>query len=137
MSKIHISPDAVLPEQMPESKDTASNNPIHKLMLCMLEEALTTFQKGIRSPVPEQQRRSLEVETWIYSTDESWPFSFENICATLKMNPDYIRTGIGRLRAEVCAGKRDGNKRLARLHNERRTNHSIGKTGRKRRTTRA
>lgn len=60
------------------------------LMLAVLENAIRAFQKHIK--------RSKGVVTgknspwpWIVSTDSDWPFSFENICEQLAINPDYIR----------------------------------------------
>ena len=28
---------------------------------------------------------------WVASTDRAWPFSFENICVALDMDPDAVR----------------------------------------------
>jgi hypothetical protein len=36
----------------------------------------------------------LDAEEWIYSDDRSWPFSFENVCDLLQINPAYLRHGL-------------------------------------------
>jgi hypothetical protein len=35
-----------------------------------------------------------EAEEWFELTDDGWFFSFENICAVLGFDPDYIRRGL-------------------------------------------
>ena len=84
-----------------DPKNESAQAPACRLMLAVLEEALTTFQKGLNSPVPEQRRRFQEVDCWIASSDTDWPFSFENICATLSISPDYIRAGLRGLKREA------------------------------------
>jgi hypothetical protein len=71
-----------------------SREPENRLMLAVLEEALVTFQRGLDSPVAERRKRYCEVDKWVSSTDTDWPFSFENICSTLRIDPDYIRSGL-------------------------------------------
>jgi hypothetical protein len=70
-------------------------------MLAVLEEALVTYQRGINSPVPEQRRRFCEVDSWTSSEDTDWPFSFENICHALRLDPDYIRFGLRTMKREA------------------------------------
>jgi len=74
--------------------DTTSWPPEFKLMLAVMEDALVTFQCGLRSVNPLRRRRGCEVEQWIASRESDPPFSFENICATLCLDPDYIREGL-------------------------------------------
>ena len=42
-------------------------------------------------PVPQL---ILQTETWIFSGDSSWPYSFEKICEVLNINPKYLRLGL-------------------------------------------
>ena len=77
-----------------------SREPENRLMLAVLEEALVTFQRGINSPVPERRKRFCEVDKWVLEKDSDWPFSFENICHTLRIDPDYIRAGLRTLKCQ-------------------------------------
>lgn len=77
-----------------------SREPENRLMLAVLEEALVTFQRGLNSPVPERRKRFCEVDRWVTERDSDWPFSFENICQTLRIDPDYIRAGLRNLKCE-------------------------------------
>ncbi|MBI5506392.1 MAG: hypothetical protein HY899_16485 [Deltaproteobacteria bacterium] len=80
-----------------------SKEPENRLMLAVLEEALVTFQRGLTSPVPQRRKRFFEVDRWVTSPDTDWPFSFENICTTLRIDPDYIRAGLVRLKRQAFA----------------------------------
>ncbi|MCE2485551.1 MAG: hypothetical protein J4F42_08570 [Desulfurellaceae bacterium] len=42
------------------------------------------------------QRLAQEAEEWFTADDADWPFSFVNICAVLRLEPDYIRRGLKR-----------------------------------------
>ena len=77
-----------------------SREPENRLMLAVLEEALVTFQRGLNSPVPERRKRFCEVDKWVSEKDSDWPFSFENICQTLRIDPDYIRAGLRNLKCD-------------------------------------
>jgi hypothetical protein len=48
---------------------------------------------------------------WISSRDTAWPFSFENICESLRLNPDYLRLGLVQWRNKRVHRK-PGSKRL-------------------------
>jgi hypothetical protein len=93
---------AVLDIDLDRPEITAS--PRNRLMLAVLEEALVTFQRGLTSARAEQRRLFHEVERWVASDDTDWPFSFENICGSLRIDPDYIRKGLRRLKREALKG---------------------------------
>lgn len=80
-------------------------NPRNRLMLAVLEEALVTFQRGLDSPKAEQRRHFHEVDRWVASNDTEWPFSFENICSCLRLDPDYVRAGLRKLKCDALGGK--------------------------------
>lgn len=94
-----------------------TKEPENRLMLAVLEEALVTFQRGVNSPVPERRKRFCEVDRWVTSTDTDWPFSFENICSTLRIDPDYIRSGLRSLKCEALTRRTQARGR--RLRRER------------------
>ncbi len=80
-----------------------TRDPSNRLMLAILEDALVTFQRGLNSPVPWQRRRFHEVDRWVASDDTDWPFSFENICTALMLDPGYIRSGLRKLKKRAFA----------------------------------
>jgi hypothetical protein len=74
-------------------------------MLAVLEEALVTFQRGLRSRGLQQRQDSCEVERWVASTDGESPFSFDNICTSLRIDPGYLREGLKRLKVAARQGQ--------------------------------
>lgn len=83
--------------------DELAREPENRLMLAVLEEALVTFQRGLNSPVAERRQRFFEVDRWVAERDSDWPFSFENICSTLRIDPDYIRAGLRHMKCQQLA----------------------------------
>jgi hypothetical protein len=90
-------------------------SPRNRLMLAVLEEALVTFQRGLNSPKAEERRQFHEVDRWVASGDTDWPFSFENVCGCLKIDPDYVRKGLQCLKHDgLSTGKNEKSSRLRR-----------------------
>lgn len=73
-------------------------NPIRggeeRLMLAVLQDAVECFQENVLSQQPWEKELFQEAEDWIVTKDADWPFSFDNICESLQLNPDYIRQGL-------------------------------------------
>src|SRR2546421_4144231 len=85
-----ITPDVLLPDQLPKRRPTCGDA---RLMLAVLEEAVSTFRRNIAGETRREQRLLLETEEWFRSNDNAWPFAFESICNTLGFDPDYLRSG--------------------------------------------
>jgi hypothetical protein len=66
------------------------------LMFAVLEDAVDTFMKYVDSTKRRGQRLFREAEEWINQRDPNWPFSFDNICQFLDIDPDYMRAGLRR-----------------------------------------
>jgi hypothetical protein len=64
------------------------------LMLAVLENAIEYFQKYAVAQSEREKRLFKEAEEWILEKNSDWFFSFENICETLELYPDYIRQGL-------------------------------------------
>ena len=88
-------PDAMLPAQFYASFRGGSGVRGEKsLMLAVLEDALDCFQKYAAARDGHGQALFEEANTWIASNDRGWFFSYENICETLEINPEYLRRGL-------------------------------------------
>lgn len=81
-----------------EASEEACREPELRLMLAVLEEALMSFRRGVLSTDPMQRKDFFEVDAWVRCRDTDWPFSFENICSTLEIDPDYLRARLARLK---------------------------------------
>src|SRR6476620_10176608 len=65
-----------------------------KLMLAVLASAIQHFQKYVLSKNERGRILFQEAEEWFLERDSDQRFSFEYICETLRLVPDYIRPGI-------------------------------------------
>jgi hypothetical protein len=65
-----------------------------KLMFAVLADAIEDFQKYVFSKDQRGQKLFQEAEEWFLEKDDDQLFSFEYICATLQLHPDYIRRGL-------------------------------------------
>ena len=72
-------------------------DPERRLMVAILEDAVSCLSKDPRR-CPRQQRKSFdEAHSWINANDtEGWVFSFTNVCETLGIEPSYLRGGLNR-----------------------------------------
>ena len=77
---------------------TPSLRPEQQLMRAVLAEALADLNvaRGVVRLHLNIKRRE-RVLAWFVSHDRSWPFSFENICDAIDLDPDGMRTALGRL----------------------------------------
>ena len=65
-----------------------------RLMLAVLENAVEYFQKYVLARNPRGKQLFQEAEEWFLEKDSDGLFSFEYICETLQLHPDYIRQGL-------------------------------------------
>lgn len=69
-------------------------NPEQLLMLAVLEDAIICFQDHVAATCKRKRLLHLEAEQWILNEDQSYLFSFENICDSLGLEPAYLRQGL-------------------------------------------
>lgn len=65
-----------------------------RLVLSVLEDAVECFMKYIDSSTKKGQRLFRDAEVWITLEDKKWVFSFDNVCETLNIDPNYLRRGL-------------------------------------------
>lgn len=64
------------------------------LMFAILEEAISCFQKQLFARTRKGKNLFREAEAWILEQNSDGIFSFENICDTLGLSPNYLRAGL-------------------------------------------
>jgi hypothetical protein len=69
-------------------------NAEERLMLAVLENAIEHFQEYAFADDPKGKALFNEAEQWMLEKDSDWFYSFENICETLRLSPDYLRHGL-------------------------------------------
>lgn len=100
-------PDLITPDQHRDRVQMErTDQPEIRLMLAVMEDAVATYQRYATEPGRRNRRLFEEAESWINSTDTSWPYSFENICAALRFEPETLRKGLHSWRTEREQGDR-------------------------------
>ena len=93
-------PEQILPVQFAELvQRSAERTPELRLMAAVLEDAIRTFCGCSGSPGVRRQRLFRETADWFESCDVNWPFSFENICDALALEPGWVRRLLRRWQA--------------------------------------
>jgi hypothetical protein len=89
-----LQPEVLLPEQYFSGRATVELSPERRLMLAVLEDAIATWVRYRGDERARTRRLLREVERWMADSDTSWPFSFQNICDALNLDPAYLRRGL-------------------------------------------
>ncbi len=118
-----FAPDVILPEQFFEGARRDSQASGEKaLMLAVLEDGIRCFQEHLRNPRSNPRLLSQQAEAWMRAIDYEWPFSFNNVCETLGIDPSALRGALLSWKAKRLA-EHEGNggptptaKKVYRLH---------------------
>jgi hypothetical protein len=78
--------------------------PERVLMLAVLQDAVTCFQDHVAATCKRKQAMHRDAEQWIMSDDQSYLFSFENVCEALGYEAAYIRRGLLRWKEQAVGG---------------------------------
>jgi hypothetical protein len=118
-----FAPDIVLPEQFFEGARRDSYVSGEKaLMLAVLEDGIRCFQEHLRNPRSNPRLLSEQAEAWIRAIDYDWPFSFNNVCETLGIDPSALRAALLAWKAQRLAERTEHGmptpaaKKVYRLH---------------------
>ena len=88
-------PETIFPCQFFErARSPSSQQPEKRLMLGVLEDAIATFQNCSLGETRRKHHLLEEVEEWFASADVKRLFSFQNICATLGLDANYLLWGL-------------------------------------------
>jgi hypothetical protein len=87
-----------------------------RLMLAVLESAVEDFQKYVLARNPRGKKLFQEAEEWFLEKDSDQLFSFESICETLQLHPDYIRQGLMVWKEAKLKTLSDENQGRTKLH---------------------
>lgn len=88
--------DALLPAQWASSRSTAPSGE-WKLCRAVLADAIDILKKApVFAREPKGRRLYDDTVFWVASADRAWPFSFENVCEVLGLDPEAVRGAIKR-----------------------------------------
>jgi hypothetical protein len=90
-----VAPDVVLPEEFHGGarRDSQASGE-RALMLAVLEDGIRCFQDHLRDARSNPRDLSRQAEAWIRAVDYDWPFSFNNVCETLGIDPSALRAAL-------------------------------------------
>ncbi len=84
--------DAVMPAQFyPARRGSASMEPIMRLMGGILADAVRSFQRNFDAQSASRRQEFSEARHWIFQRKDDGPFSFEDVCETLDIDPRRLR----------------------------------------------
>lgn len=81
----------VIHEYLHVYRSSSAYTPEIKLIAAVLKDAIDCYLKYESVKTRRGKRIFNEAAQWIFSRQEDWLFSFDNICEMLKIDPDYIR----------------------------------------------
>ena len=84
--------DALMPAQFyPARRGSASVEPIMRLMGGILADALRCFQRNFEARQRERKQEFREARFWLLHDKGDGPFSFEDVCDALGIDPRRLR----------------------------------------------
>jgi hypothetical protein len=85
--------DTLMPAQFyPARRGSAAIEPITRLMGGILADALRCLQRNFEANSPGRRREFREARFWIFQSHGNGPFSFEEVCDALAIDPHRLRT---------------------------------------------
>jgi len=91
-----------------EQNKNEALEPIKRLMLAVLTDAVRCYQIGCAAPTTSRRRTFQEAEEWLLRSrpKADSPFSFESVYCALEIAPDYLRHMLHRWQAQRVRGVR-------------------------------
>ena len=91
----HVRPADFVVEQL----DGPGPRPEHRLMIAVLDDALTAFERFATAVDRRGRREFHDAQAWFARDDREWPFSFRNVCDELGLDGVGLRAALWRWRA--------------------------------------
>jgi hypothetical protein len=96
----------LLPVQFfPSRPDAARMEPLKKLAFAVLMDAVHVFQTNFGARTTKGIRQFNEAREWLLGAPGHGPFSFENVCYLVEMDPLWLRNSLRRWQAMKRAGQ--------------------------------
>jgi hypothetical protein len=85
----------ILPVQFFSGRSNrARMEPLRRLACAVLIDAVRVFQTAFGTPRPDRRRQFNEAQGWLFSLVDHGPFSFENVCYLLDVEPSRLRISL-------------------------------------------
>jgi hypothetical protein len=88
-------PDTLLPSQFADRIGARRHlDGERRLMVAILEDAIDVYRKQAAARDTRKRHLFEDAEAWIEEQNPTWIFSFDNICAVLDLDAEYVRRGL-------------------------------------------
>jgi hypothetical protein len=107
----------LLPSQVVRTPSLAALSPEARLALAVLEDGVATYVAARRLSGSGAARIARAEWAWINERNSSWPFAFERLCHHVGLDPDCVRSRLGRRFGEIAVlplSRRRSRRRSAR-----------------------
>ena len=98
---------AVIPCQFVGNDTKAPHQAERNLMAAVLSDGVEEFVRINISHKVKRQSDIEEILDWVDSEDDSYVYSFQNICNQLGINAEYLRVGMNKIVAELKTANED------------------------------
>lgn len=100
-------PDIMLPTQyFGTNRGGLRQEPEYRLVLAILEDAIHCYMKYRFASDGAGRELFADARSWIESDDRTWPFSYENVCAIVGIEADYVRDGLRKWEEQLAKTRR-------------------------------
>lgn len=89
-------PEVVLPSQFNTNELGGLSGGERKLMAAILSDGIEAFISEAMAPTRSSRSKNPDPAEWVNTKDESYIFSFDNVCNCLGIDSDYLRLGLAR-----------------------------------------
>ncbi len=121
-----VEPEILLPSQFyNRNRGLSILEGERRLMLAILEDAVSCFQKYAGATRPRSRRLFQEAEEWFMDENNAWVFSFDSICTVLNINPEYFRTSLQRWKEQLLAQPLEERGKVGRVRLRAARRHKI------------
>ena len=121
-----VEPEILLPSQFyNRNRGLSVLEGERRLMLAILEDAVSCFQKYAGASRPRSKRLFQEAEEWFMDEGNSWVFSFESICAVLNISPEYFRLNLKRWKEQLLSQPPEMRSKVGRVRLRAARRHKI------------
>jgi hypothetical protein len=97
--------EAVFAEQVSRPHEKGATGE-RALAGAVLEDAIGCYLKYAGARSPKARREFRLASEWIFSSERRWPFSFENICDVLGVDPQSVRPALAAFARPMAARAR-------------------------------
>jgi hypothetical protein len=83
--------DIILPSQFFSAMGSGGPSSERRLMLAVLVDAINILQRWNRIGSARERRTFAEAARWVLMQGTNYPFSFDNVCDALNIDPEMLR----------------------------------------------